>query len=289
MSLPLFDFDPSTPVANAIVAAQETYAREGFVIFKDVLTQATLDQLQAALKPHFEQDIKGRNDFEGVKSNRVYALMGKGDVFAELALHPLALGFAEAELGRSCLLSAMLAIRLQPGESVQPWHTDDGHIEIPFPRPAYGVSAFWALDDTTESNGATAILPGSHLWDTPYESLAGALDDEVLSRKSQVDQNVDPGAHPDTVKATLTAGSLMLAKGTLWHRGGANRSKQSRTIITPQYCSGWARQLENQLLAVPKDVARGLPTRAQELLGYSIHPPFMGYVNGVHPNKQLNG
>ena len=289
MSLPLFDFDPSTPVANAIVAAQETYAREGFVIFKDVLTQATLDQLQAALKPHFEQDIKGRNDFEGVKSNRVYALMGKGDVFAELALHPLALGFAEAELGRSCLLSAMLAIRLQPGESVQPWHTDDGHIEIPFPRPAYGVSAFWALDDTTESNGATEILPGSHLWDTPYESLAGALDDEVLSRKSQVDQNVDPGAHPDTVKATLTAGSLMLAKGTLWHRGGANRSKQSRTIITPQYCSGWARQLENQLLAVPKDVARGLPTRAQELLGYSIHPPFMGYVNGVHPNKQLNG
>ena len=289
MSLPLFDFDPSTSVANAIVAAQETYAREGFVIFKDVLTQATLDQLQAALKPHFEQDIKGRNDFEGVKSNRVYALMGKGDVFAELALHPLALGFAEAELGRSCLLSAMLAIRLQPGESVQPWHTDDGHIEIPFPRPAYGVSAFWALDDTTETNGATEILPGSHLWDTPYESLAGALDDEVLSRKSQVDQNVDPGAHPDTVKATLTAGSLMLAKGTLWHRGGANRSKQSRTIITPQYCSGWARQLENQLLAVPKDVARGLPTRAQELLGYSIHPPFMGYVNGVHPNKQLNG
>ena len=289
MSLPLFDFDPSTSVANAIVAAQETYAREGFVIFKDVLPQATLDQLQAALKPHFEQDIKGRNDFEGVKSNRVYALMGKGDVFAELALHPLALGFAEAELGRSCLLSAMLAIRLQPGESVQPWHTDDGHIEIPFPRPAYGVSAFWALDDTTESNGATEILPGSHLWDTPYESLAGALDDEVLSRKSQVDQNVDPGAHPDTVKATLTAGSLMLAKGTLWHRGGANRSKQSRTIITPQYCSGWARQLENQLLAVPKDVARGLPTRAQELLGYSIHPPFMGYVNGVHPNKQLNG
>ena len=289
MSLPLFDFDPSTSVANAIVAAQETYAREGFVIFKDVLTQATLDQLQAALKPHFEQDIKGRNDFEGVKSNRVYALMGKGDVFAELALHPLALGFAEAELGRSCLLSAMLAIRLQPGESVQPWHTDDGHIEIPFPRPAYGVSAFWALDDTTETNGATEILPGSHLWDTPYESLAGALDDEVLSRKSQVDQNVDPGAHPDAVKATLTAGSLMLAKGTLWHRGGANRSKQSRTIITPQYCSGWARQLENQLLAVPKDVARGLPTRAQELLGYSIHPPFMGYVNGVHPNKQLNG
>ena len=289
MSLPLFDFDPSTSVANAIVAAQETYAREGFVIFKDVLPQATLDQLQAALKPHFEQDIKGRNDFEGVKSNRVYALMGKGDVFAELALHPLALGFAEAELGRSCLLSAMLAIRLQPGESVQPWHTDDGHIEIPFPRPAYGVSAFWALDDTTESNGATEILPGSHLWDTPYESLAGALDDEVLSRKSQVDQNVDPGAHPDAVKATLTAGSLMLAKGTLWHRGGANRSKQSRTIITPQYCSGWARQLENQLLAVPKDVARGLPTRAQELLGYSIHPPFMGYVNGVHPNKQLNG
>jgi ectoine hydroxylase-related dioxygenase (phytanoyl-CoA dioxygenase family) len=220
-------------------------------------------------------------------SNRVYGLMAKGKEFVELALQPLALGYAEAHLGASCLLSAMLAIRLHPGESVQPWHTDDGHIEIPFPRPAYGISAFWALDATTEQNGATEVIPGSHAWETPHRNLCGYISDDVLKNKSEVNNNVDPGAHPDSVQALLGPGSLMLSKGTLWHRGGANKSTNTRTIITPQYCPGWVRQLENQLLAVPREVAKQLPQRAQELLGYSIHPPFMGYVNGVHPNKQL--
>jgi ectoine hydroxylase-related dioxygenase (phytanoyl-CoA dioxygenase family) len=85
----------------------------------------------------------------------------------------------------------------------------------------------------------------------------------------------------------MPAGSLMLAKGTLWHRGGANRSNKPRLIITPQYCPGWTRQLENMLLAVPPQIAATLPKRAQELIGYSIHPPFMGFVNGAHPARTL--
>jgi hypothetical protein len=30
-----------------------------------------------------------------------------------------------------------------------------------------------------------------------------------------------------------------------------------------------------------------LRERARELIGYSIHPPFMGYVDGVHPRRLL--
>jgi len=54
-----------------------------------------------------------------------------------------------------------------------------------------------------------------------------------------------------------------------------------------QYCAGWARQMENMTLAVPPDVAATLPPRAQELLGYSIWPPFMGHVDGLHPKRLL--
>jgi ectoine hydroxylase-related dioxygenase (phytanoyl-CoA dioxygenase family) len=79
----------------------------------------------------------------------------------------------------------------------------------------------------------------------------------------------------------------MIAKSTLWHRGGANKTDTPRTIITPQYCVGWARQLENMLLAVPPEKAAKLPKRAQELIGYSIHAPFMGYVDGMHPARVL--
>jgi len=79
----------------------------------------------------------------------------------------------------------------------------------------------------------------------------------------------------------------MLAKGTLWHRGGSNRSDADRLIVTPQFCRGWCRPLEQQLLAVSPDKAARFPKRVQELLGYNIHPPFMGYVDGMHPSRKL--
>jgi ectoine hydroxylase-related dioxygenase (phytanoyl-CoA dioxygenase family) len=261
---------------------REEFDRRGYVIFERVLSQAQVAEIRAALAPHLARDLKGRNDFEGEHTNRVYALLAKSPVFAELAIHPLALAFAEAELGETCLLSAMLAINLHPGETVQAWHTDDGGAKIPRPRPALGISAFWAIDDTTEQNGATEIIPGSHLWDG--ERIEGALRQEDLAGKSAPRQS---GDRTDSVKLAMPSGSLAVTKGTLWHRGGANRSDRPRLIITPQYCAGWLRQLENMVLAVPAATAEKLPERARELIGYSIHPPFMGYVDGVHPKKAL--
>ena len=259
------------------------YDREGYIIFENVMSADEIQAVRDALEPHFIH--AGRNDFEGLKSNRVYALLAKSPLFADMATHPLALAFAERELGPSCLLSACLAIKLHPGETVQPWHTDDGHLQVPRPRPAYGVSAFWTIDDTTEENGATELIPHSHTWgDDPVDhaSFKGSFADNVMR-----DVDEDPGSRPDAIKATMPAGSLMIAKGTLWHRGGANKSDAARLIVTPQYCAGWARQLENMLLAVPPEIARTLPERARELIGYSIHAPFMGYVDGMHPGRTL--
>jgi ectoine hydroxylase-related dioxygenase (phytanoyl-CoA dioxygenase family) len=242
------------------------YERDGYVIIEGVLSPDVIAETRAALTPHFTKT--GRNDFEGLKSNRVYALVDKDpDVFGDLALHPLAMAFVERELGRSCLLSAMLAIRLLADETVQDWHCDDEQIMVPRPRPAYGVSAFWAIDDTTAENGATEIIPGSHLWD------------ETVPRPM--------GDHRDYIRATMPAGSLMIAKGTLYHRGGANRTDQPRLIITPQYCPGWARPLENMLLAVSRDKVAKMPQRLRELLGYNLHAAFMGYVDGRHPDRVL--
>ena len=260
----------------------------GFVIFPHVLSQDTVEQIKHALAPHFSNDVRGRNDFEGLKSNRVYAMLAKSPVFAQLVTHSLALAFAEAELGRSCLLSACLAIKLHPGETAQPWHYDDSHCGLPWPRRAYGVSTFWAIDDTTDENGATEVMAGSHLWENG-QRLTGISSADSFSDTRVRDVEDDPGYQADAVRLTMPAGSLAIAKGTLWHRGGANRSDAPRTIITPQYCSGFMRPLENMTLAVPPDVARRLPARAQELIGYNIHPPFMGYVDGMHPSRVLNG
>jgi ectoine hydroxylase-related dioxygenase (phytanoyl-CoA dioxygenase family) len=261
---------------------REEFDRRGYLIFERVLSPAKVADIRTALAPHLARDLKGRNDFEGEKTNRVYALLAKSPVFADLAIHPLALAFAEAELGSSCLLSALLAINLHPGETVQPWHFDDGGVKIPRPRPAMGISTFWAIDDTTELNGATEIIPGSHLWDG--QIVDGAVQPSDFAHKGA---GRDKGERPDAIKMVMPSGSLGITKGTLWHRGGANRSERPRLIITPQYCAGWVRQLENMALAVPGDIAAQLPERARELIGYSIHPPFMGHVNGLHPRRLL--
>lgn len=262
------------------------FDRDGYLIFENILPAAELAAIRTALAPYLAANITGRNDFEGLKSNRVYAMLAKSPVFADLVIHRLALAFVEADLEADCLLSACLAINLHPGETAQPWHFDDSHFQWPRPRPSLGVSAFWAIDEVTEKNGATEILPGSHLW--PDDMIDGAVGEESFGDRSIRDVSSDLGARTDALKIVMPAGSLMLAKGTLWHRGGANRSAKPRLIITPQYCPGWTRQLENMALAVPPAIARILPKRAQELIGYSIHLPFMGYVDGVHPRRMLD-
>ena len=67
----------------------------------------------------------------------------------------------------------------------------------------------------------------------------------------------------------------MLTKGTLTHRGGANNSGKPRFIVTPQYCFGWARQIENMVASVPKNRATKLIEEVRCLMGYSIHPPLL--------------
>ncbi|WP_421789929.1 phytanoyl-CoA dioxygenase family protein [Hyphobacterium sp.] len=264
---------------------KQEFDETGYLIFPGILGEDKVTAVHEALAPYIDGGHTGRNDFEGLKTNRVYALLAKSPVFANLISHPLSLAFAEADLGESMLLSACLAINLHPEESVQPWHTDDSHIHLPYPHIGMGISTFWSIDETTEENGATEILPGSHLWGEDRIPKAVSAEDFANTKVRSAED--DPGYRADALKATMPAGSLMIAKGGLWHRGGANRSGQPRLIITPQYCAGWARPLESMLAAVPPAVAARYPRRIQELLGYSIHAPFMGYVDGMHPARAL--
>ena len=255
----------------------------GYVIIEDVLSPSDCNDYRQILEQFMAVSPAGRNVFEGTSSHRLYALLAKSERFADMIEHPLALAFAEHFLGESCLLSACLSINLHPGETVQPWHTDDGHISVPQPHDVFGISVFWALDDTTETNGATEVLPYSHQWESP--DIVDRLEDEHFEQRSALSEHPEAGI--DRVKATMKAGSLMIMRSDVWHRGGANQTNEDRLIVTPQYCAGWARPLETMLLAVPPETVARLPSRTQALLGYSIHTPFMGYVDGMHPSRVL--
>jgi ectoine hydroxylase-related dioxygenase (phytanoyl-CoA dioxygenase family) len=90
-----------------------------------------------------------------------------------------------------------------------------------------------------------------------------------------------------TRPVVMPRGSVLLFLGTLWHGGGANRTERGRLCVTAQYCARWCRQQENFSLSVPRERAAQCSEHVQRMLGYSIHPPFMGFVNGMHPKRLL--
>ena len=241
------------------------YERDGYVVLEHAVDADTLDRIRAELSPWLGDDaFRGRNDFEGFLSNRVYALLAKAPAIANLVEHPWVTAMLDRLLLPNFLLSANLAINLLPGETAQQFHIDDDFYRVGRPRPPISVSAIWAIDGFTSENGATEVIPGSHLWG-----------EEI------------PAADHPVVKVVMPPGSVVVFAGTLWHRGGANHSDRSRLAITPQYCEPWARQQEQQILSVGPKAAQ-YSERIQAMLGYSIHPPFMGHVDGLHPRRLLD-
>jgi ectoine hydroxylase-related dioxygenase (phytanoyl-CoA dioxygenase family) len=83
----------------------------------------------------------------------------------------------------------------------------------------------------------------------------------------------------------LRAGAALIYLGSVWHGGGPNHTDLPRLGVVLHYAVGWLRPVENHVLVVPPPVARTLTPRLQELLGYNIYPPFIGYVDGRHPGK----
>ena len=262
---------------------------DGWVVIPQLLEPALLDEMRAALAPHLQRGLLGRNDFEGYETQRVYSLVALHPVFEALAEHPRILAICDALLQPNYLLTASQAISIQPGETPQAWHTDDAFYAIPRPRPAISIATIWAVDPFTSENGATQAVRGSHLWGD-VDSLASleAIDFTTRPDPERVPvPKVSPEQSDKIVDVTMPAGSVVVFLGTLVHRGGENRSRRARLGLSNQYCQPWARQQENYMVSVPREQAARMSPRLQAMLGYSIHPPFMGHVRGVHPRRLL--
>ena len=139
---------------------------DGFSILPNAINHTLINTIKAELAPYLQGLHPGRNDFEGLYSERVYALLSKAPSIAKIIEHPDVLTILDHLLPVDYLLSAALAINVHPGETPQPMHIDDNAGNLPFPRPRahFGVSTIWALDDFTKDNGATEVAPGSHRW-----------------------------------------------------------------------------------------------------------------------------
>jgi hypothetical protein len=249
--------DPA--IAEADAAALD---RDGYVVWENLLSPEQCREIRDEVTPWLGHT--GRNSFEGRRTQRIYSVMSRTRVCDPVAEHPRVLAALDRLLMPNYLLSALQAINIRPGEAAQLAHHDDGFYPIPRPRKPLAAATIWAIDDFTAGNGATVLYPGSHRWG---------------KRR--------PGPDDDAMPVVMPAGSCVFFVGTLWHGGGANTSDADRLAVTAQYCEPWLRPMEAYTLSVSRDIARDLSDDIKRMLGYSIHPPFVGAVDGLHPLRLL--
>ena len=241
-----------------------TLERDGYVVIEDLLPARACQEIAAAVDPLLGP--AGRNVFEGLHTQRAYSLLTKTRGCDGIVEHPRVLALLDRLLLPNYLLSQLQAIRINTGEAAQLLHFDDGMYPVPRPRPALSAATIWAITDFTADNGATVVIPGSHRWD----------DDR---RPTDADERVS---------VVMPAGSVVFFAGTLWHGGGANQTDdESRLAVTAQYCQPWLRPQEAFTLSTPPATVRTVSENIRRMLGYSIHPPFMGMVDGMHPKRVL--
>lgn len=260
------------PTARFDADAHAAEIRErGFTIIPDFMDAATIQAVRDGLAPYMGAH-HGRNAFEGFSTERIYTLVARAKVFEDLTEDARILAILDRFLQPGYLLTASQSIQINPGEAAQDLHTDDGFYRQPRPRPPISMTVIGAIDAFTAENGATEVIPGSHLW--------GDMGDGIRPERAEDMEKL-------LVPMEMPAGACFVMAGTCVHRGGANRSDRPRLAFTNQYCEPWGRTQENFFLGVPPEQARTMSPRLQQLLGYDIWAPFMGMVSSVHPRKAL--
>jgi ectoine hydroxylase-related dioxygenase (phytanoyl-CoA dioxygenase family) len=249
---------PSTAAVDEVVAALRA---DGGVIVERLFAGEVIEAINrevdarvTAADPGMRHLNPAIQVFFGDRTKHVSGLAAVSRTFATaVMIHPLYLGVCDAILKPSCAryqLNLGHLLARGPGAEAQYLHRDEDVWNlVPRPHPELQLASLVALVDFTETNGATRIAPGSHLWDRSRFPSAGEI-----------------------VQAVMPVGSVVIYLGSTIHGGGANMTKDEwRRGVHLSYTLGWLRTEENNYLAVPPAVARELPRLCQEILGYSVH------------------
>jgi ectoine hydroxylase-related dioxygenase (phytanoyl-CoA dioxygenase family) len=260
-------FDKKDASVEKIVRALR---RNSCCIVRNLVSNKVMDQVMGELQPYLDKTPHGEGEFVGMRTRRACSLVAKSKTLGEkLAIHPLVLEVMDKMLLDRChnyTLATTTAVSIGKGESLQPLHRDDSIYPFKHPSPESVITTIWAGTDMTEESGATQAVPGSHRWD-----------DRRLPKRGEV------------IQAVMPKGSVIFYMGSMYHGGAENFTDGYRTGIILGYSMGWLRQEENQYLACPPKVAKKFPEKLQRLIGYNLHPPFLGWYETNDPHVLLEG
>ena len=194
----------------------------------------TISPRCAACSAFYLGSHRGRNDFEGERTERVYTLVARGRVFWRIALDPRILALCERFLLPNFLLTASQAIQIYPGESAA---------GVPQRRRLLPPAAPAPDGVAVDHRGGRRLHGGErrHRGHSRQPSLercraGGQLRCRGRSRRptSRAARRRAPCAR---AAVTMPAGGCVVFAGTLLHRGGANRSDRSRCAFSQSILS----------------------------------------------------
>ena len=248
---------PPSATASDIAAVM---AEHGAVIVDDFVTPQWLkefnDSVRTSIDAYTPYDYGEPEamEFLGYNTVRLNGLVSKASNYLDLMLDERLLGVMDQVLAPSCgqyLLNSSEIIEIHGGETAQELHVDDmiwpGHFWMP--GRMLQCNTMVAGTEFTESNGATQVVPGSHLWNDP----------ERIPRPDEI------------ARAVMTAGSIVFVGGKTIHGGGSNTSGEARRAIVTSFVLGWLRTQENHFLHTTVEQAKSWPARARQLLGYDLY------------------
>lgn len=250
------------PTAALVAACRQELDDAGYCVVPDALGSDELEAARGALdRAAAEDNANGtalRYGPDGA-NQRLWALLNRGDEFIRLAMHPLALALVRSGLGPDIQLTNMSANITGPGgdREIGRLHTDQGFLPEPWPYQLATNVAFF-LDDFTEENGATLVVPGSHkVLEVPDHGLAPDIATQVIGK----------------------AGSMAVWDGRLHHATGLNRTAdQRRRGIFATYNLPFLRTQENWCRSLDPSLLERFPGLAA-LTGFEEWQT-LGGVNG---------
>lgn len=244
-----------TPTSDVIAALEA----DGCAVIEALVSQSVVDALLEQLAPFMEATSRGQDEMSGSLTRRTGAVPGRAPASWELLRHPTILGVAQhflTEPGQRFHIGTAVTSELLPGQVAQFVHRDQWTYGY-YPWPSgfeVEVNILWALQEFTDRNGGTRVVPGSRGWEDGLE----------LTQEQ-------------TAGVTCPAGSAIIVLGSCYHGAGANNSDESRVAFSVAYQRAWLRQGENQYLNHPPEVAATMPDDIVRLLGYQRGSDALGY------------
>lgn len=220
----------------------------GYALVEGALCADQLDAVRTRLVDQAQGEIDAGVAIRDDSTQRVPTLLNKGRIFHDILLHPLIDAFVPDMLGDHAILKSISASIAMPGNAaVSFMHLDQPYVQPAVPQFPMGLNILWFLDDVSEKNGATRILPGSH---KPGSAPADPFDIE------------------GTVSAAGPAGTALLLDSRAWHSVGHNSTDRRRHVLITYFNRSYIRSGENYFLSLKPGLEDTFDDRVRVMLGY---------------------